>query len=101
MFGLFSFFGTSLILFVLGMGGLFVFKNNIIVILMSIELILFAINLNFAFFSFYLNDAVGQIFSIFVLTVAAAESAIGLAILVVYYRIRGIISIDYINSLKG
>jgi NADH-quinone oxidoreductase subunit K len=83
------------------MGGLFVFKNNIIVILMSIELILFAINLNFAFFSFYLNDAVGQIFSIFVLTVAAAESAIGLAILVVYYRIRGIISIDYINSLKG
>ena len=80
---------------------MFLFKNNIIVILMSIELLLLSINLNFALFSVYLDDLVGQLFSLFVLTVAAAESAIGLAILVVFYRIRGVISVDYINSLKG
>lgn len=80
---------------------MFLFKNNIIVILMSIELVLLAVNLNFATLSIYLDDLVGQVFALFVLTVAAAESAVGLAILVVFYRIRGVISIDYINGLKG
>lgn len=68
---------------------------------MSIELMLLAININLIVFSVYLNDITGQIFALFVLTVAAAESAIGLAILVVYYRIKGIISINFINSIKG
>ena len=97
----FPIFFVTLSLFLLGVSGMFLFKNNIIVILMSIELILLAINLNFAFFSLYLDDLVGQIFSLFVLTVAAAESAIGLAILVVFYRIRGVISVDCISGLKG
>jgi NADH-quinone oxidoreductase subunit K len=69
--------------------------------LMSIELMLLAVNFNFIIFSFFLDDIVGQIFALFVLTVAAAESAIGLAILVVYYRIRGTVSIEYINLLKN
>ena len=69
--------------------------------LMSIELMLLAINFNFIVFSIFLDDIVGQIFALFILTVAAAESAIGLAILVVYYRIRGTVSIEYINLLKG
>jgi NADH-quinone oxidoreductase subunit K len=68
---------------------------------MSIELMLLAININFIIFSIYLNDLTGQIFALFILTVAAAESAIGLAILVIYYRIKGIISINFINSIKG
>ena len=68
---------------------------------MSIEIMLLAINLNFIFFSIYLDDIMGQIFSLYILTVAAAESAIGLAILVVYYRLRGVISIDNISLLKG
>jgi NADH-quinone oxidoreductase subunit K len=68
---------------------------------MSIELILLAVNLNFIIFSVYLNDIIGQAFGLFIITVAAAESAIGLAILVVYYRIKGIISINFINSIKG
>ena len=68
---------------------------------MSIELMLLAININFIVFSVYLGDVTGQVFAIFILTVAAAESAIGLAILVVYYRIKGIISINFINSIKG
>jgi len=97
----FPLFSLILPLFLLGVSGMFLFKNNIIVILMSIELLLLSINLNFALFSVYLDDLVGQLFSLFVLTVAAAESAIGLAILVVFYRIRGVISVDYINSLKG
>jgi NADH-quinone oxidoreductase subunit K len=94
-------FFVTLALFLLGVSGMFLFKNNIIVILMSVELILLSINLNFAFFSLYLDDLIGQLFSLFVLTVAAAESAIGLAILVVFYRIRGVIAIDFINGLKG
>jgi NADH-quinone oxidoreductase subunit K len=85
----------------IGILGIFLVKKNIIIILMSIELMLLAININFITFSVYLNDLTGQIFSLFVLTVAAAESAIGLAILVVYYRIKGIISINFINSIKG
>jgi NADH-quinone oxidoreductase subunit K len=75
--------------------------SKYIIILMSIELMLLAININFIVFSVYLGESTGQVFAIFVLTVAAAESAIGLAILVVYYRIKGIISINFINSIKG
>jgi len=91
----------SILLFLIGILGIFLVKKNIIVILMSIELMLLAININFVIFSIYLDDIVGQIFALFILTVAAAESAIGLAILVVYYRIKGIISINFINSIKG
>lgn len=91
----------SIMLFIIGILGIFLVKKNIIIILMSIELMLLAININFIIFSVYLDDLTGQIFSLFVLTVAAAESAIGLAILVVYYRIKGIISINFINSIKG
>ncbi len=76
-------------------------RKNFIIILMSIEIMLLAVNLNFIFFSIYLDDMLGQIFALYVLTVAAAESAIGLAILVVFYRIRGIIAIDNISALKG
>jgi NADH-quinone oxidoreductase subunit K len=76
-------------------------RKNIILMLMSIELMLLAVNLNFIIFSVFLDDIMGQIFALFVLTVAAAESAIGLAILVVYYRIRGTVSIEYINLLKN
>lgn len=91
----------SVILFLIGVLGIFLVKKNIIIILMSIELMLLAININFVVFSVYLDDITGQIFALFVLTIAAAESAIGLAILVVYYRIKGIISINFINSIKG
>jgi len=90
-----------LVLFLIGIIGIFVTRKNIILVFMCIELILLSVNLNFIIFSIYLDDVVGQIFAIFVLTVAAAESAIGLAILVVFYRIRGIILINYINKLKG
>jgi NADH-quinone oxidoreductase subunit K len=91
----------STIMFLIGIFGIFLIKKNIIVILMAIELMLLSININFVIFSIYLDDITGQIFALFILTVAAAESAIGLAILVVYYRIKGIISINYINSIKG
>jgi NADH-quinone oxidoreductase subunit K len=91
----------SIILFLIGILGIFLIKKNIIIILMSIELMLLAININFVIFSVYLDDMTGQIFALFILTIAAAESAIGLAILVVYYRIKGIISINFINSIKG
>lgn len=100
-FWIIKFLITSLSLFLIGIWGIFLLKKNIIIILMSIELILLSINLNFIIFSILLDDLSGQIFAIFILTVAAAESAIGLAILVVYYRIKGIISINYINSIKG
>jgi|TARA_R110000744_G_scaffold171245_5_gene289716 NADH-quinone oxidoreductase subunit K len=92
---------VSIILFLIGILGIFLIKKNIIIILMSIELMLLAININFVIFSVYLDDMTGQIFALFILTIAAAESAIGLAILVVYYRIKGIISINFINSIKG
>ena len=91
----------SSIMFLIGILGIFLIKKNIIVVLMAIELMLLSINVNFVLFSVYLDDIIGQIFALFVLTVAAAESAIGLAILVVYYRIKGIISINFINSIKG
>lgn|SRR3990167_8664652 len=92
---------VSSVLFILGVLGIFITRKNIIIILMSIELMLLAINFNFIIFSVYLDDIIGQVFSLFILTVAAAESAIGLAILVIYYKLRGIISVDYISTIKG
>lgn len=88
-------------LFTLGVCGIFLNRKNIITILMSIELMLLAVNINFVAFSVQLGDLTGQVFSIFVLTVAAAEAAIGLAILVVYARNRGSIAVDDINLMKG
>lgn len=92
---------VSIILFLLGIWGIFLNRKNIIIMLMSIELMLLAVNLNFLIFSVFLDDMMGQLFALFVLTVAAAESAIGLAILVVYYRIRGTVAVEYINLIKG
>ena len=89
------------VLFTLGVFGIFLNRKNVITILMSIELMLLAVNINLVAFSAYLNDISGQIFTIFVLTVAAAEAAIGLAILVVFYRNRGSISVEDIDALKG
>ncbi|MAV99715.1 MAG: NADH-quinone oxidoreductase subunit NuoK [Rhizobiales bacterium] len=89
------------ILFVIGIFGVFLNKKNIIIILMSIELMLLSVNINFVAFSSYLNDIMGQIFSLLILTVAAAEAAIGLAILVIYFRNKGSISVDDINEMKG
>jgi NADH-quinone oxidoreductase subunit K len=92
---------VPLILFIIGLSGIFLNRKNLIIMLMSIELMLLAINFNFVVFSVYLDDLVGQMFSLLVLTVAAAESAIGLAILVIYYRVRGTIAVEYINLMKG
>lgn len=92
---------VSALLFVIGVFGIFLNRKNVIVILMSVELILLAVNLNFVAFSAHLNDLVGQVFSLFVLTVAAAEAAIGLAILVVFYRNRGSIAVEDVNMMKG
>ena len=89
------------ILFTIGVFGIFLNRKNVIIILMSIELILLAVNINFVAFSAYLNDLMGQVFALFVLTVAAAEAAIGLAILVVYFRNRGTIAVEDINLMKG
>jgi NADH-quinone oxidoreductase subunit K len=91
----------SIILFIIGLLGIFLLKRNLIIILMCIELVLLAINFNFIIFSVYLDDIIGQIFTLLILTVAAAESAIGLAILVLYYRRKGIISINLMNYIKG
>lgn len=96
-----NYLAVSMILFLLGIWGIFLNRKNIIVMLMSIELMLLAVNLNFLLFSVYLDDVVGQVFALFILTVAAAESAIGLALLVVYYRVRGTIAVEFINLLKG
>jgi len=92
---------VAAILFVIGVSGIFINRKNIIVILMSVELMLLAVNINFVAFSAHLNDLAGQIFTIFILTVAAAEAAIGLAILVIYYRNRGNIAVDDANLMKG
>jgi NADH-quinone oxidoreductase subunit K len=89
------------ILFAISMAGIFLNRKNVIIILMSIELILLAVNINFVAFSAFLHDLVGQIFAMFVLTVAAAEAAIGLAILVVYFRNRGTIEVEAVNLMKG
>lgn len=92
---------VSIMLFIIGLLGVFLLKRNLIIILMSIELVLLGINFNFLIFSVYLDDVVGQIFTLLILTVAAAESSIGLAILVLYYRKKGIISINLMNYIKG
>ena len=89
------------ILFTLGVAGIFLNRKNVIVILMSVELILLSVNINLVAFSSFLNDLAGQVFALFILTVAAAEAAIGLAILVVYYRNRGSIAVEDINMMKG
>ena len=91
----------SAIIFVIGIVGIFLNRKNIIIILMSIELMLLAVNINFVSFSIYLQDLTGQIFTMFILTVAAAEAAIGLAIIVIYYKNKGSINVEHINSLKG
>jgi NADH-quinone oxidoreductase subunit K len=88
-------------LFVIGVMGFFVIKKNLIIILMSIELMLIGISTNFVVFSIYMDDLLGQMVAIIILVTAAAESAIGLAILVIYYRIRGVIKVNMINVLKG
>ena len=92
---------VAAILFTIGVFGIFLNRKNVIVILMSIELILLAVNINFVAFSSYLHDLVGQVFALFILTVAAAEAAIGLAILVVYFRNRGTIAVEDVNLMKG
>lgn len=99
--GLTQYLILSAILFTIGVSGIFLNRKNVIVILMSVEIMLLAVNINFVAFSSYLHDLVGQVFTIFILTVAAAEAAIGLAILVVYYRNRGSISVTDINMMKG
>lgn len=99
--GLMHFLMLAATLFTIGVFGIFLNRRNIIIILMSIELMLLAVNINFVAFSAYLQDLSGQIFSMFVLTVAAAEAAIGLAILVVFFRSRGSIGVDDLSNLKG
>ena len=89
------------VLFVIGVCGIFLNRKNIITILMSIELMLLAVNINLVAFSVYLGDLVGQVFALLVLTVAAAEAAIGLAILVIYFRNRGSINVDDIREMRG
>ena len=99
--GLGHYLTVASILFTLGIVGIFINRKNVIVIMMSIELILLAVNVNFVAFSAFLGDLVGQVFALVVLTVAAAEAAIGLAILVVYFRNRGTIGVEDINMMKG
>jgi NADH-quinone oxidoreductase subunit K len=101
MIGLGHYLAVAAILFTLGIFGIFLNRKNVIIILMSIELILLAVNINLVSFSSFLGDIVGQVFALFVLTVAAAEAAIGLAILVVFYRNRGSIAVEDINLMKG
>ena len=101
MIGLTHYLVLSGILFTLGVFGIFINRKNVIVILMSIELILLSVNINFVAFSSYLGDLTGQVFALLILTVAAAEAAIGLAILVVYFRNRGTIAVEDINMMKG
>ena len=91
----------SSMLFTIGVVGVFLNRKNVIIILMSLELILLSISINLVAFSAFLNDSVGQIFSLFILTVAAGEAAIGLAILVVYFRNVGNIEVDQINKMRG
>ena len=101
MIGLSHYLTVAAALFVLGVLGIFINRKNVIIILMSIELILLAVNINFVAFSSYLHDIHGQIFAMFVLTVAAGEAAIGLAILVLYFRNRGTIAVDDASRMKG
>ena len=99
--GLSHYLTVAALLFAIGIFGIFLNRKNVIIILMSIELMLLAVNINLVAFSAFLGDLVGQIFTMFVLTVAAAEAAIGLAILVVYFRNRGSIAVEDINIMKG
>ena len=92
---------VSAILLVIGVFGIFLNRKNVIIVLMSLELILAAVNINFVAFSVFLGDLVGQVFTMFILTVAAAEASIGLAILVCFYRLRSSILVDEANSMKG
>ena len=101
MIGLGHFLAVGAMLFVLGVFGIFLNRKNVIVILMAIELILLAVNINLVAFSVFLHNMVGQVFAMFVLTVAAGEAAIGLAILVIYFRGRGTIAVDSVNRMRG
>jgi len=101
MVGLGHYLAVGAILFTLGILGIFLNRKNVIIILMSVELILLAVNINLVAFSTHLGDLVGQVFALIVLTVAAAEAAIGLAILVAYYRNRGSIAVEDVNLMKG
>ena len=99
--GLSHYLTVAAILFTIGVFGIFINRKNVIVILMSVELILLAVNINLVAFSSFLGDLVGQVFALLVLTVAAAEAAIGLAILVVFHRNRGSIAVEDVNMMKG
>ena len=99
--GLGHYLTLAAIIFTIGVVGIFLNRKNIIIILMSIELILLAVNINLVSFSIFLLDLVGQVFAMFILTVAAAEAAVGLAIIVIYYKNKGSIHVEQINSLKG
>jgi NADH-quinone oxidoreductase subunit K len=99
--GLGHYLTLAAIIFVLGIIGIFLNRKNLIIILMSIELILLSVNINLVSFSIFLQNLTGQIFTMFILTVAAAEAAVGLAIIVVYYKNKGSIHVEQINSLKG
>ncbi len=99
--GLSHYLTLAAVLFTLGVFGIFLNRKNVIIILMSVELMLLAVNINFVAFSSFLNDMGGQVFTMFVLTVAAAEAAIGLAILVIFFRNRGSIAVEDISTLKG
>lgn len=96
-----NYLGISTFLFLIGVLGIILNRKNILLILMSVELVFLAVNINFIVFSAYLDDLIGQIFAVYVLTVAAAESAIGLAILVAYYKIRNSIAVESIQILRG
>ncbi len=99
--GIYHYIVLSALIFTIGICGIFLNRKNIITILMAIELILLAVNINFVAFSMYLQDITGQVFALFILTVAAAEAAIGLAILVIYFRNRGSIAVDDVNMMHG
>ena len=99
--GLAHYLAVAAVLFTIGVLGIFVNRKNVIILLMSIELVLLAVNLNLVAFSAFLGDISGQVFAMFVLTVAAAEAAVGLAILVTYFRNRGSIAVDDLNLMKG
>jgi len=96
-----NYLAVASVLFLIGLSGIILNRKNIIVMLMSVELMLLAVNLNFIIYSVYLDDIMGQVFALLILKVAAAEAAIGLAILVVYYRVRGSISVENIHLLRG
>ncbi|MBF9232513.1 NADH-quinone oxidoreductase subunit NuoK [Microvirga alba] len=99
--GLSHYLTVAAVLFTLGVFGIFINRKNVIVILMSVELILLAVNINMVAFSTHMNDIVGQVFALLILTVAAAEAAIGLAILVVFFRNRGSIAVEDVNMMRG